>query len=953
MTHEMSKFAHDIMEQKYSKTHKNGRKETWLEISHRVAQNVLESVNADKTLINSVAKIISERKFIPGGRYLHSAGNAYHQINNCFLFRAEDSREGWAELLEKSALALMVGGGIGVNYSQIRPWGAKIRKTGGTATGPIALMEMLNCVGRGVMAGGTRRCLPMGSLVHTERGLVRIEEIIPFKDKVLTFDGYRKVTHKFQQGEQSIIKIITQMGEFFCTPNHRVAVLTSLNGNYIWKQAKDLEESDRLISTNVAVHGHDTELPPSLYVSPVKAHTVKEIIIPDFDEEMAWFIGYFQGNGHSAIRYSGRGKRNGVISVSCPTDAKNAIELSKKCMEKFGVNVRIRKGDGECFVVKANSVPLAQYMQDYIKVSKECMNVPDFILNGSKDIRAAFLAGIFDSDGSKSRRPLNLMSCVHKPYLQQLQSVASSLGIVTYFGWTRPELGNWKSLHHLNVKCSKQEKILYNTVGKFVVYKKFLPHNRSKEMFSYSFPPMMVKNYNFTNTSILHKNYKVNFPLEKIEAAIGYNLSFTPIQVLGIEDIEDNIKTYDIEVEERNEFFCNGYLVHNSAIWSGLSWRHLDIFKFIEMKNWTPEVRALKRKDFSFPATMDGTNISVCLDDGFFEAYHNEKHNLHSTAHTIYWAVIKRMLKTSEPGFSIDCGKNTGEDLRNACCELVSRDDTDVCNLGSINLSRIDSIEEMKTIVELATAFLLAGTVYSDVPFEKVAIIRNKNRRLGLGLMGVHEWLLKKGKIYGPDLDLEEYLKIYMQSDEFAKKYAKQWSLSVPKKTRAIAPTGTIGIIGETSTSMEPIFCVAYKRRYLKHKTWHYQYVIDPTAKRLIDEGIDPESIEDAYGLANDVERRIEFQVWMQQYVDHSISSTINLPKWGTQNNNEDTVLKFGNTLIKYLPKLRGLTVYADGSRDGQPLVPVKYETAIKHIGNVFVESTDMCDITKGGSCGE
>lgn len=103
-----------------------------------------------------------------------------------------------------------------------------------------------------------------------------------------------------------------------------------------------------------------------------------------------------------------------------------------------------------------------------------------------------------------------------------------------------------------------------------------------------------------------------------------------------------------------------------SAIWAGLHWNHPDIFKFIELKNWIPEVRDLKSRDFNFPATMDGTNISVILDDDFFKAYHSDKHKNHSLANAVYWATVKQMLKTAEPGFSIDTGVNSGENLRNA-----------------------------------------------------------------------------------------------------------------------------------------------------------------------------------------------------------------------------------------------------------------------------------------------
>lgn len=546
MTHEMSYFAKSIFEQKYA--HDVGdRKETWEETADRVSRIVLKAINASKSTVSDVKEMIAKRQFIPGGRYLYATGRPFHQVQNCLLLKAEDSREGWADLMQKATMALMTGAGIGVDYSTIRPEGKPVRKTGGVATGPIALMQMVNEAGRGIMQGGSRR----------------------------------------------------------------------------------------------------------------------------------------------------------------------------------------------------------------------------------------------------------------------------------------------------------------------------------------------------------------------------------------------------------------------SAIWAGLNWKHADAHKFVTMKNWIPEVRELKTKDFNFPANMDGTNISIQLDDDFFKAFHNEKSAHHSQAQSIYWAVVRQMLKTAEPGFSVDVGANAGETLRNACTEVSSYDDSDICNLGSINMAQIHTIEEMESVVALGTLFLLAGTVYSDVPYTKVDHIRTKNRRLGLGIMGIHEWLLVRGKKYGPDPELEKYLEVYTKSTEHAASYADKYDLSTPIKTRAIAPTGTIGIVAETTTGIEPIFCAAYKRRYKKGSDMNaYQYVIDPTAKRLVDNGVSPDHIEDAYVLAEDVERRLAFQAWVQRFVDHGISSTINLPSWGSESNNDGTVQKFGNILMKHLPNLRGITCYPDGARGGQPLSPVKYSTAAKHVGEVFYESTDVCDITKGGSCG-
>jgi ribonucleoside-diphosphate reductase alpha chain len=545
MSQTMSKFASDIMNRKYA--HDLGdRKETWEEIANRVAVNVMGAAgfHPSDSLVKEIAQAIAERKFIPGGRYLYASGRSLHQVQNCVLNRAEDSREGWADLLHKIAMSLMTGAGVGVVYSDVRPRGTVIQRTGGFATGPISLMQMVNECGRGIQQGGSRR----------------------------------------------------------------------------------------------------------------------------------------------------------------------------------------------------------------------------------------------------------------------------------------------------------------------------------------------------------------------------------------------------------------------SALWAGLHWNHQDVFEFVNLKNWSPEIRAMKDKDFNAIAPMDGTNISVILDTAFFEAYNNPESPMHVHAHSVYWLVVRQMLETAEPGFSIDCGKNEGENLRNACTEITSADDSDICNIGSINMARIDSVKEMERITDLGTLFLLAGTLYSHVPYDKIDRIREKNRRLGLGLMGLHEWLLKRGKAYGPDAELEAYLQVYARSTVIAKDVAEFWGISAPAKTRAIAPTGTIGIIGETTTGVEPVFCVAFKRRYLDGNDWKYQYVLDPTAKRLIDQGVDPSLIEDAYSITP--QRRVAFQAWLQRFVDHGISSTINIPAWGTEANNQEKVKEFGDMLMRYLPQLRGITCYPDGSRGGQPLTPVSYSLAASNLGQVFVEAQDICDWTKGGTCG-
>jgi ribonucleoside-diphosphate reductase alpha chain len=312
-------------------------------------------------------------------------------------------------------------------------------------------------------------------------------------------------------------------------------------------------------------------------------------------------------------------------------------------------------------------------------------------------------------------------------------------------------------------------------------------------------------------------------------------------------------------------------------------------------------------------------------------------------------------METGEPGFSFNFGDKENETLRNACTEVTSEDDSDVCNLGSVNIGNIRSIEEFKDVVTLASKFLVCGTLRADLPYDKVYKVREKNRRLGLGLMGIHEWLLQRGQAYEVTPELHEWLKVYKdESERSANEHCDRLFISKPVAYRAIAPTGSIGILASTTTGIEPLFAVAYKRRYLTEGTrWKYEYVVDATADRLIKEySVDPEKIDTAYKLSTDYERRIKFQADVQDYVDMSISSTINLPSWGSESNNEDKVNQFAEVLAKYAPRLRGFTCYPDAARGGQPLTEVSYEEASNNKGVIFSEH-DICDITNhGGSCG-
>ena len=388
-----------------------------------------------------------------------------------------------------------------------------------------------------------------------------------------------------------------------------------------------------------------------------------------------------------------------------------------------------------------------------------------------------------------------------------------------------------------------------------------------------------------------------------------------------------------------------------TAEWGSLNHQHEDIRDFMHSKNWHDmkiagdlTVADAKRENFNFGAPLDMMNISVGYDDAFLQE--------NTYKQDVFLDNCRQAMMTGEPGFSFNFGDKSDETLRNACTEITSADDSDVCNLASVNLANIETIEEFKDVVRVASKMLVCGTLRATLPYGKVYEVRAKNRRLGLGIMGLHEWLLTRGYRYEINDELKKWLRVYKdESERSANVHCDRFYLSRPKGYRAIAPTGTISILAGTTSGIEPIYAVANRRRYLTDGTkWKYQYVVDGTAQLLIDGGVKPDDIESAVDLSADLERRIKMQYEIQKFVDHGISSTINVPEWGSEGNNESQVEDVAKLIYKYAHGLRGLTFYPDGSRGGQPITTVPYEEASSKRGVVYEDNSEAQCVT--GVCG-
>lgn len=795
---------------------------------------------------------------------------------NCLLLKAEDSREGWADAAQKATMALMTGAGIGIVYSSLRPEGAAIRKTGGTATGPIALMQMINELGRGIMQGGSRRSAIWAGLHWNHADIhkfIRIKDwthdVRKLKEKDFTFpatmdgtnvsvildDEFFLAFHDEEHEHHALALSVywATVRQMLKTGEPGFSVDTGVNAGEHLRNAPVCKDTHVLTRKGYQTVNNLIGVPSEVWTGKQWA---KDVVFKETSSSSDILLVELTGgrsircdSSHPFMveRYSGHGDSRKLVS----TDRVGAKDLSS--------------GD-------IISVSLPEIAPDK-KIDTDSYVLGYVYGDGSFSNQGKAAEITFCTDESKECIPL---------------------------------IENSTRLSSINPKDSR------GFVRAYFKTDKQYWGDRSKDVF----PEDLFKSSPEESVSFIAGLFDANGNWEPGQKRIrlsNKNKSF----LRGVSRLLEQIGI--LSSVSKNGFSTYGKSqTYQLVIASSYAFRFEKMIPTNRVKPDTSSYKPYRESDVRVVSvTADGTEPVYCCDVGVDE-------------HTFMAEGV----------------------IISNCCEISSSDDSDICNLGSINMAKINSLEEMKEAVEVGTAFLLAGTVYSDVPYPKVDQTRTKNRRLGLGLMGLHEWLLKRGKKYGEDKDLEQYLEIYKESTSFSKKYAKKWDLSVPVKTRAIAPTGTIGIVAETTTGIEPIFCVAYKRRYLKGTIPHYQYVVDPCANRLIQEGVDPEHIEDAYTLAEDIERRVAFQAWLQGYVDHAISSTLNLPSWGSTMNSDDSVQLLGNMFIKYLPRLRGVTCYPDGARGGQPLTPVKYSTAMNHVGEIFIEQADVCDITKAGSCG-
>ena len=390
---------------------------------------------------------------------------------------------------------------------------------------------------------------------------------------------------------------------------------------------------------------------------------------------------------------------------------------------------------------------------------------------------------------------------------------------------------------------------------------------------------------------------------------------------------------------------------------------HPDILEFIGCK--------------SDQKQLNNFNISVALTDAFMEALEqDESYPLINPrgkeivgtlkAGDVFDLIVKHAWENGEPGIIFLDRLNRDNptphigaiESTNPCGEqpLLPYES---CNLGSINLGlmvkngQVDW-EELKRIVHLAVHFLDNVIQLNRYPLPQIAQMTYANRKIGLGVMGWADMLIALGVPYNSEdaIELGKKVMAFINSEghnasrDLANErgpfpnfegslFSQRGEPLIRNATvTTIAPTGTISIIANTSSGIEPIFAVSFVRQVLDNNILvEVHPLFEAMAKKsgiyskaLMEKIAEHGTIQDIHEIPADIRRifftahditpedHIKMQAAFQKNTDNAVSKTVNFPKTATIEEVKEVYE------LAYKMDCKGVTIYRDGSRENQVL---------------------------------
>jgi ribonucleoside-diphosphate reductase alpha chain len=394
-----------------------------------------------------------------------------------------------------------------------------------------------------------------------------------------------------------------------------------------------------------------------------------------------------------------------------------------------------------------------------------------------------------------------------------------------------------------------------------------------------------------------------------------------------------------------------------------LSVHHPDVLEFISAKQ-----REGCLTNFNISVAVDDTFMEAVKTDGDFDLVNPRNGKVTGTlrARPVMEAIASNAWRTGDPGMifldRINEANPTPQlgpmETTNPCGEqpLLPYES---CNLGSIDLAKLVKDGEMDwqrlgEVVDIAVHFLDNVIDANRFPLKEIADMTNANRKIGLGVMGFAEALIKMGIRYDSEEGLakgEEIMKFIQErgvakSVEIAKRRGSFpnfegsiWQQRGKKAMRnatitTVAPTGTISVIAGTSSGIEPLFAISFVRdvmegTHLLETNAEFEQVArqrgfysDDLMMKIARAGsihdFDeiPQDVKEVFRTALDIEPEwhVRMQAAFQKHVDNAVSKTINLPHDAGIDKVRDAFM------LAYELGCKGITVFRYSSKKQQVL---------------------------------
>jgi ribonucleoside-diphosphate reductase alpha chain len=559
-----------------------------------------------------------------------------------------------------------------------------------------------------------------------------------------------------------------------------------------------------------------------------------------------------------------------------------------------------------------NGIKFPKKFKEYLPYKGKEYQKPVFILGKSINLHQYYCSGILSKSSAITVLNNVLSDCgiwkIWKKYLPGAKKVTS---ISTY---DKPI-----TLHDLTVENSKT--YLAGTKGS----------------------PVIIHNTGFSFSKIRHKNSPVNSTNGIASGPVSF------------------IKVFNTATEQVKQ---GG--VRRGANMAVLRVDHPDIMEFITCKRDSEEFNNF---NFSVGVTDEFMNAVLSKSDFDLIAPHTREVIETIPALDIYNAIIDNAWYNGEPGIIFldefnrhNPTPNIPIEATNPCGEagLLS---WEACNLGSINLSKFIShledevfleYDSLKETVWTAIRFLDNVIDMSEFPLPQITEMVRKNRKVGLGVMGFADILYALKIPYNS----KEALKLAEDIMSFI--HCEAWKASAalgnergvfpnyensiynyydaPKYRNAIttiiAPTGSLSMIANCSSGIEPLFGLAYIKNVMdgekllmvneqfeqvaKERGFYSKELMEKIARKGSLQNIEdiPDDIKKIFVISHDIEPEyhVKMQAAFQKYTDNAVSKTCNMPN-NTTKEDIDRIYR-----LAYESHCKGITVYRDGSRDKQVL---------------------------------